>query len=320
LVAVVASILLARKRAPLVAFGLAWFLIGHSLESTLLPLEIAHEHRNYLPLFGLVLAAVQAVSLVFEGNVRARVPIVGFAGAALIVCAGMTALRAYQFGEPVRRTQMEAQNHPTSARSQYDAGAALLGLTASMPYTNASVRQHFQLANAADPHFKPAAFGLIQLNCQTVQSAGSSEVANLAQRLRNTPFAPGDRNILYNLKEGMNAGTLCLTRLEVDDLFNAALANPTVSSGVAAILHSWHADYLWLQQHDMAATRAALARSLKLNPTESSNNLKWAQLLFISGEREAAGKALLTLRRENLSMDERKTIDELLAAINMQIP
>jgi hypothetical protein len=320
LVAVAAAIVLLRKRVPLMAFGLAWFLIGHSLESTVLPLEIAHEHRNYLPLFGLVLAATGGVFLVFEANARARVPVALFTGAALISCAGMTALRAYQFGEPVRRTQMEAQNHPASARTQYEAGATLLGLTASMPNTNTAVRQHFELANTADPHFKPAAFGLIQLNCQTVQSAGSSEVANLAQRLRNTPFAPGDRNVMYNLKEGMNAGALCLTRLEVDDLFSAALANPTVSTGVAAILHSWHADYLWLQQHDMAAARAALARSLKLNPTEISNKLKWAQLLFIAGEREAAGKALLTLRRENLSKDERITLDELMAAINIQSP
>ena len=29
-----------RNRAPLLAFGIAWFLIGHSLESTVLPLEI----------------------------------------------------------------------------------------------------------------------------------------------------------------------------------------------------------------------------------------------------------------------------------------
>jgi hypothetical protein len=41
-----------RKSAPLAAFGIAWFLIGHSLESTVLPLELAHEHRNYLPLLG----------------------------------------------------------------------------------------------------------------------------------------------------------------------------------------------------------------------------------------------------------------------------
>ena len=35
-----------------VAFGIAFFLGGHLLESTVLPLELYYEHRNYLPSFG----------------------------------------------------------------------------------------------------------------------------------------------------------------------------------------------------------------------------------------------------------------------------
>ena len=320
LAAVVAAIFLVRKRAPLVAFGLAWFLIGHALESTVLPLEIAHEHRNYLPFFGLVLAAVQGVPMAMGAQLRSSMPTAILAGIALLVCVGMTALRAYHFGEPVRRTQMEAQSHPASARAQYEAGAVLLSLPAPTPQTIAAARNHLMAANAANAHFKSAALGLIQLNCQTTHHAGSAEVDNLAQRLGNTPFAPGERNILYSIKEMMNTGALCLTRSEVDTVFNAALSNTTVSTGVAAMLHSWHADYLWLSQHDMASARAALGRSLKLNPAESSNQLKWAQLLLISGEGEAAGTVLSGLRTENLSIEERKTLAELLAAINIQTP
>jgi hypothetical protein len=295
-------------------------LIGHALESTVLPLEIAHEHRNYLPLFGLVLAAVQGVPMALGAQLRSSVPTALLAGIGLLVCVGMTALRAYHFGEPVRRTQMETQSHPASARAQYEAGAMLLGLPTPTEQTTAAARNHLVAANAADAHFKSAALGLIQLNCQVSDHAGSAEVDNLAQRLTNTPFAPGDRNILYSIKEMMNAGTLCLTRAEVDSLFSAALSNTTVSTGVAALLHSWHADYLWLNQHDMAAARGALARSLNLNAGNLSNQLKWAQLLFIAGEGAAAGNVLLALNRENLSMEERKTLDELLAAIKIQTP
>jgi len=45
---------------PLLCFGLLWFYLGHVLESTLLPLELMYEHRNYMPAFGcaLVLAFV----------------------------------------------------------------------------------------------------------------------------------------------------------------------------------------------------------------------------------------------------------------------
>ncbi len=53
----VASVYAWRKRLilPLV-FALWWFLVGHLLESTVVPLELVFEHRNYLPSVGVVMA------------------------------------------------------------------------------------------------------------------------------------------------------------------------------------------------------------------------------------------------------------------------
>lgn len=47
-----------RHRMPLVALGIVFFFAAHSLESTIIPLELVFEHRNYLPSFGLFLALV----------------------------------------------------------------------------------------------------------------------------------------------------------------------------------------------------------------------------------------------------------------------
>lgn len=46
----------ARGRFRPVAFGLAFFLVGHALESTFLPLELYFLHRNYLPGYGIYFA------------------------------------------------------------------------------------------------------------------------------------------------------------------------------------------------------------------------------------------------------------------------
>lgn len=43
-----------------VAFGIAFYLAGHLLESTIFPLELYYDHRNYLPSVGLYLAFVAA--------------------------------------------------------------------------------------------------------------------------------------------------------------------------------------------------------------------------------------------------------------------
>lgn len=45
-----------RKAYPLPSFAVLWFLVGHSLEAGVFGLELAWEHRNYLPGFGVILA------------------------------------------------------------------------------------------------------------------------------------------------------------------------------------------------------------------------------------------------------------------------
>lgn len=52
-----------RKSHPAVLAGLLLFLVGHSLESTVMPLELYFEHRNYLPSLGLLLAVAGLVPL-----------------------------------------------------------------------------------------------------------------------------------------------------------------------------------------------------------------------------------------------------------------
>lgn len=56
-----------RQRLPVFSFGILFYFCGHLMESTLLPLELYFEHRNYLPQFGLWLALVS-----LAGPLRAR--------------------------------------------------------------------------------------------------------------------------------------------------------------------------------------------------------------------------------------------------------
>ena len=305
-----------RKCAPLAAFGIAWFLIGHALESTVLPLELAHEHRNYLPLLGILLAAGWALALALEDG-RYRQVGITLAGIALVYSSFVTGLRANQFGEDLRRTQIEAQHHPASAQARHDAGIALVSLPqAAAPDSRiyALARNHYEAASEADPDFKMSLLGLIQLDCKAKKTLNRVAFDELSRRLRQARFAPGDRSVLYSLKLMAIEGAVCMSRPEVDGLFASAIANPGVSPYVQAILHSWHADYLWLHERDLAAARRALGQSLALNQGNPSNRLKWAQLLLISGEQEQARRLLRELQGENLSADERQTLNELLAA------
>ena len=98
------------------------------MESTFLPLEIAHEHRNYLPLFGILLAVVSVLVRTLEKPGPAKTFGIALMATMLTYFPFVTALRADQFGDEVRRTQIEAQHHRGSARAQHEAGRVLAGL------------------------------------------------------------------------------------------------------------------------------------------------------------------------------------------------
>lgn len=312
-----------RRRAPLVSFGMAWFLVGHLLESTVLPLELAHEHRNYLPLLGLLLALIAALAQQLErGVIQARV-LAGLALLILVGCAGMTALRAHQYGDELRRTLAEVQHHPDSARSRYNLGMVLAGLPAAAQagtVAHSMAREHLERATALDPNAKMPLLETLGLACRASLGVDQVALAELSRRLRVTIFAPGDRSVLYYLKEMAVAGQLCLRREQVTELFSAALHNPKISAAVQSMLYSWLADYFWLSERDLAAARQALSQSLALNPEQISNRLKWAQLLWLGGDRLAARQLLLELRSGRLSADERRTLEQLLAAGNIDKP
>ncbi|MCP5011731.1 MAG: pilus assembly protein PilF, partial [Aestuariibacter sp.] len=116
----------ARLTAPLLSFGIAWFLIGHGLESTILPLEIAHEHRNYLPSFGLVIIAGWALAHSVKHSGWQKTLGITLAIGVMISFAITTALRAHQFGDELRRTQIEVQHHPNSMRTNNEAANAIV--------------------------------------------------------------------------------------------------------------------------------------------------------------------------------------------------
>jgi tetratricopeptide (TPR) repeat protein len=103
-------------RRPLIGLGLLWFLAGHVLESTVVPLEIAHEHRNYLPSLGLLLAGAGVLlPLVEHWRRRAAVALVATLGALL---AATTALRADQWGDELGMSRYEVRHHPDSAQAR----------------------------------------------------------------------------------------------------------------------------------------------------------------------------------------------------------
>jgi hypothetical protein len=109
------------KKLPLVSLGILWFFCGHALESTILPLEIAHEHRNYLADFGIILALG---GLIAKLPGKRLAPYIRLAAPAIFITllSYTTWVRAGQWSDNVTHAVYEAMHHPQSPRSVHAAG------------------------------------------------------------------------------------------------------------------------------------------------------------------------------------------------------
>jgi hypothetical protein len=116
-----------RGRHKLVAFAVFFYYAGHLLESTLWPLELVYEHRNYLPMVGFAIMGgwYIPVLLMKFSNIRGAVIISSLLA---IFLAGATVIRSSHWGDAVTFAMVEAEKHPQSGRANFDAGRELVVL------------------------------------------------------------------------------------------------------------------------------------------------------------------------------------------------
>jgi protein O-mannosyl-transferase len=115
---------LLRRRYPLVLLALLFFLVGQSMESSLWPLEMVYEHRNYLPamLVCLALSALLVIPATHSSAVSVWYPV---AGTVAMLCLLLFS-RVGTWSDELTLTRSNALRHPESSRSNYLYANALL--------------------------------------------------------------------------------------------------------------------------------------------------------------------------------------------------
>lgn len=149
-----------RLRHPAWALAILFFLTGHLLESSLLPLELYFEHRNYLPaaMIGLPpalwLARTRTPRLPASGRRQVALGLVS-------ILAFLTLMRTDLWGRPFPQAMNWAQEHPNSPRA--------LHYLASFWRTTGNLDEVLRLnrrARELDPSGLPLLIEAATLNCR----------------------------------------------------------------------------------------------------------------------------------------------------------
>lgn len=103
-----------RRQNPVLSFGILWFFVAHIIESTVFPLEIYFEHRNYVASVGVIFVFVYLFFSVRE-------PLNKFALSALaiyVVAVGFVLLTlTSMWGDRDLSAEMWQKFHPSSERA-----------------------------------------------------------------------------------------------------------------------------------------------------------------------------------------------------------
>ena len=222
-----------RNRQPLLTFGIVFFFAGHAMESTIIPLELAFEHRNYLPMFGILLplAYYALDSRLHVSSVRVRR--IAFL-LLIILFAGLTASRAQQWGDTLQMRTLEVERHPRSVRAHTD----LAALYNYLPPT--SNEDAIDLYNKALLHYRQAAdnapsniaglIGMLAVNAQRRLPVDETLLVALEQRLATVPIGPPNKNSLIGAARCMGSGECAVSAEVVERLYRAALSNPLLTA------------------------------------------------------------------------------------------
>ena len=110
------------------ALGVAWFLVGHSIESTVLPLELYFEHRSYFPGIGLFLL----VGVVFAALVRqwpqVRAPLLVYLACYALWLASLTGSQVQIWSSHPLLILNNLNAHPNSYRANADMAVQMANL------------------------------------------------------------------------------------------------------------------------------------------------------------------------------------------------
>jgi hypothetical protein len=279
-----------RARNPLLSFAVAWFLVSHSLESSIVGLEIAHEHRNYAGLFGILLLPVvwhRAVAPQKTLRIASSAVVLSL----LIFSVFTTALRSHQFADGLRRALMEAEAHPLSTRSSLTAADELMKGIAPKDRNGQwykLVHEFYERPVLRDPGAKAGLLGLIRLNCLAGMKIDPVWIEELERRFAKTRLPPPDSNLLFSIKEIALHNPQCLKDPEVNRLFKAALSNDMASSESRMFMYVWYSEYLFFGNHDLDSALKALGKAKAIAPTEPHLQMQWDRFIRIDQERNKA--------------------------------
>lgn len=338
--------LLSVNKHPVLGFSILWFLAGHAMESSIIGLELAHEHRNYLSMLGPIFGIAYGL-LYLLGRLRTSAIPVATCILVSAILAFSTYTRARVWDNKHDIAMHLIRHHPDSPRTH--AMTAQLFFQKGNP---AGAISHYQRASELAPHETAyllrlaatvANSAVIKSKMGTTTEANSARIgpyvsiiriddglrlkltphaiAAISQKLSDNPINGKTARGLAEIAEcAVSNKELCGYLYPLTTAWHQlAIQNPRVMPGVRNdMIITLAKTHLGYGEHAKALRVARDARTL--DPTNPNLILMEADLYFRVGQLEKSEQTLSVLDGPGLDVtaQDREQADILYALIESQ--
>jgi tetratricopeptide (TPR) repeat protein len=186
LLLLVSALLLRWRWGCCLVFGLAWFLVGHAVESTVLPLEMYFEHRNYFPAIGLALSLGVLAGGLMTRIRETRVPLLVWLSLLPLMLSAHTSSQVQIWSSRPLLILNHLNGHPGSSRANIDMAQQLatLGDLEAAHHYSARAFEVSSVERAGDWEIRDLA-----LNCIANVSVQRQEIDDLGKVDPQRPFS-----------------------------------------------------------------------------------------------------------------------------------
>jgi protein O-mannosyl-transferase len=296
---------------PVFALGVTWFYMGHLLESSVFLLELVHEHRNYLAMWGMLFALSYGLHTALNSFPKIRLL------AALIVLAAVSSVtlnRAHMMGDGVFYPLHEARLHPESARATYDSASTLIGVVRREPSRLAElapqIHQYLQASQNADKDALAPLLGKVTIAAME-ERKDPEDLTEFERRLRYGVPPNAIYMIVISLMELAEMDSPSFTFDHLEPLLQAAIDNPklqgTSRTAILANLAMLRASI----RGDKEGAKRLLIEALDVSPGASQVRLNYANLLASDKQYDEARHQVRLARASDAFGYNRKLADEI---------
>lgn len=277
-------IFLARKKQPILAFGLSFFLISHLIESSVLPLELVFEHRNYLAILGLVLIPAYYIVKYFSRVFNILIILCPL----FIILSLMTLTRVQSWSDAELFLKLELLEHPRSPRAQVEWANFLLEKN---QFAQADL--HLNLAHKLAPHNAGICIHKILIQCEQpcANKQMMQQALNDITHQTITPYAIlGLDNLV---RKAFNQQCPAISSLDILKLLNAGIHNPRVQTqkNYLATLYHLRAG-IYIIHHNIPSAIKDLEMAYQLYPKRLAPLLEKVKLQIALKDYTAAEQSL----------------------------